>query len=171
MVRLNIGCGRDVKEGWLNVDCLALAPDVCVWNLTNRWPVGDGEVEEIMASHVIEHFDSGQRSWVMNEAHRALRPGGKMTVIVPSWASGRAYGDPTHQWPPVSEMWFYYLSREWREANAPHVNSMLSCDFTATWGYATHQALAGRNPEYVQHAVNWWKEAAQDIHATLTKRA
>lgn len=169
-MKLNIGCGKDIREGWLNVDCKAFHPDIVIWNLTDRWPVADGEVEEIHASHVVEHFKQGERCWVMNEAYRALKPGGKMTVIVPSWSSNRAYGDPTHQWPPVSEMWFYYLGKAWRDANAPHTNDMLTCDFDATWGYGMHQALMARNPEYQQHALNWFKEAAQDIHATLVKK-
>lgn len=169
MTRLNLGCGRDIKPDWRNVDALPF-DGAEQWNLTDRWPVGDGEVDEILASHVIEHFDSGARCWVMNEAHRVLCPGGKMTVVVPYWASGRALGDPTHQWPPVSEMWFYYLKREWRDSQAPHTNSMLSCDFDATWGYSVNPALLSRNQEYQQHALNWFKEAAQDIHATLVKR-
>jgi hypothetical protein len=88
---------------------------------------------------------------------------------VPHWASCRAYGDLTHQWPPVSEFWFYYLGKDWRAANAPH-NDGYTCDFDATWGYTLHQEIAARNQEYQIHAMNFFKEAAQDIVATLTKK-
>ena len=81
----------------------------------------------------------------------------------------RAYGDLTHQWPPVSEFWFYYLNAEWRKVNAPH-NDGYTCDFDATWGYSLHPSLNVRNVEYQQFALNAHKEAAQDIVATLTKR-
>jgi hypothetical protein len=141
-----------------------------VWNLTNRWPLEGGSVEEIHASHVIEHFTQGQRCFVMNEAHRVLMPGGKMTVIVPHWANNRAYGDPTHQWPPVGEMWFYYLGKKWRDEQAPHTNSMLSCDFDATWGYSIAPNVQARNQEFQQFALNHYTNAVLDIHATLTKR-
>jgi len=170
MVKLNIGCGRDVKEGWLNVDQLVLDPRVEMWNLLNRWLLPDHSVEEIHCSHVIEHFDRLQRCWIMNEAYRVLQPGGKMTVIVPSWSSNRAYGDPTHQWPPVSEMWFFYLDKQWRDAQAPHTNDLLSCDFTTTWGYSMGQHLLARNQEYQQMAMNSQINAVMDIHATLLKR-
>lgn len=170
-MRLNIGCGRDVREGWINVDCLALAPEVCVWSLTNRWPVADGEVEEIMASHVMEHFTLGQRCFVYNEMHRVMQPGGKATVIVPHWANARAYGDPTHEWPPVSEFSWYYLGRAWRDEHAPHTNEMLRCDFDATWGYAVATHIQTRNTEFQQFAINHYANAIVDIHATLIRRA
>lgn len=168
-LKLNIGCGRDVREGWLNVDAIA-QPGVEVWNLTNRWPLDDCSVEEIHASHVIEHFGQFHRCFVYDEAYRVLVPGGKMTVIVPHWANTRAYGDPTHQWPPVTEFSFYYLSRKWRDEQAPHTNSMLHCDFEATWGYGLAPQIMARNGEFQQFAINHYTNAVQDLHATLVKR-
>ena len=102
--------------------------------------------------------------------YRVLQPGGKATVIVPHWGSGRAYGDPTHKWPPVSEMSFYYLSRAWRDQNAPHVEEHLPVDFEATWGCVMSPQVATRNMEWQQFAITHYREAAMDIHATLTKR-
>ena len=72
-------------------------------------------------------------------------------------------------------MWFYYLSREWRAKNAPHTDKEhwplgFDCDFEATWGYGLHASLLTRNVEFQQFALNFYREAAQDIHATLTKR-
>ena len=61
-----------------------------------RWPFEDGIVEEINASHFIEHLTAPQRIHVYNEACRVLVTGGKMTIATPHWASNRAYGDPTH---------------------------------------------------------------------------
>jgi hypothetical protein len=80
----------------------------------------------------------------------------------------------THCWPPVSEMFFYYLSRDWRKANAPHDDiehnpKGYSCNFAATWSYSLHPSLTIRNAEYQQHAIGFWKEAAQDLIATLVK--
>lgn len=172
-MKLNIGCGRDIKdpaEGWVNVDELVLDPRVERVNLLNRWPWEDGSVDEILASHVIEHFERLQRCWIMNEACRVLKVGGKMTVIVPSWSNARAYGDPTHCWPPVSEWWFFYLDKQWRDSQAPHNDQHLSCDFVTTGGHSIAPHLAARNPEYQGMAVNTQINAAVDIHSTLVKR-
>ena len=83
-------------------------------------------------------------------------------------------GDPTHQWPPVSEMSFYYLNQEWRDTQAPHTDAKwnkdgFSCNLQATWGYSFSPELGNRNQEYIQFALQNYKEAAQDLHATLTK--
>ena len=143
---------------------------------TQRWPFDDGSVAEARCSHFIEHLTSPQRVHFYNELYRVLQPGGKATIVTPHWASNRAYGDPTHQWPPVSEMSFFYLSRKWREENAPHTDARwagpigFSCDFEAVWGYGLHPNIAARNQEFQQFAMAFYKEAAQDMHANLTKR-
>jgi len=189
-LKLDLGCGPHPREGFEGVDSrnfgqpwqcdLATTP----WRLTRFAtmkgqseaypvsgvePLGDGSVEEVHCSHFLEHLTGPQRIHFVNELHRVLVPGGKCMVVTPHWASNRAYGDLTHQWPPVSEMWFYYLNAEWRAANAPH-NDFYRCDFEATWGYALHPELTQRNQEYQMHALSFWKEAAQDIIATLTKK-
>jgi hypothetical protein len=103
-----------------------------------------------------------------------LIPGGTCQIITPHCASCRAYGDPTHQWPPLSEFWFYYLSREWRAGNAPHTDVQhfpagFNCNFEATWGYALRPDLTVRNQEYQQMAIQNYKEVITDCIATLKK--
>jgi hypothetical protein len=46
---------------------------------------------------------------------------------------------------------------------------MYTCDFAATWGYSLHPSIQHRNTEYQTFALSNYKEAAQDIIATLTK--
>jgi len=175
-MKIDLGAGPNKKEGFIGVDSIAFPGVDVVMNMgKDKWPWDDGSVDEAHSSHALEHLTAVERCHFANELHRVLKPGAKATIIVPHWASNRAYGDPTHQWPPVSEMWFYYLSRDWRKANAPHTDAEnwpagFACDFDATWGYGMHQALTVRNQEYQQHALNWFKEAAQDTHATLTKK-
>jgi hypothetical protein len=169
-VKLNLGCGKDIKEGWVNVDQLSLAEGVTQWDLREAWPWDDGSVEEAFSSHFIEHLDATERCHFWSELYRVLAPGAKAQIIAPHWGSGRAYGDPTHKWPPVCEMHFFYLSKEWRESNAPHTNDLLKCDFEATWGYTLNPALMTRNTEFQQFAVNNYREAVWDIIVTVTKR-
>jgi hypothetical protein len=71
-------------------------------------------------------------------------------------------------------MSFYYLSKEWRATQAPHTDKQWNkdgydCDFAATWGYSFTPELSNRNQEYIQFALSNYKEAAQDLHATITK--
>jgi len=169
-LRLDLGCGPSKREGFYGVD-IRPGPGVDMGcDLRKPWPWEDGSVIEAHSSHFVEHLTGPERIHFVNELYRVLVPGGKCQVITPHWASCRAYGDLTHQWPPVSEFWWYYLSKEWRAANAPH-NDGYTCDFEATWGFSLHPQIQPRNQEYQMHALAFWKEAAQDMIATLTKRA
>lgn len=176
IIRLDLGCGPNPKEGFIGVDRIKFSDKVqVVADLTKRWPWKDGEVEEVHCSHTIEHFTARERVHVMNELYRVLKLGGKCMLIAPHWASARAYGDMTHQWPPVSEFWFYYLDKPWRLGNAPHDDISnnpqgYDCDFHASWGYSLHPNIVPRPQEYQQNAIQWNKEAIQDIICTLTKK-
>ena len=167
-LKLDFGCGKHPKDGFQGVDIRDFGQPHTV-DLRKQWPWADGSVEEAHASHFLEHLTAVGRVHFVNELYRVLVPKGKCTVISPIWSSCRAYGDLTHQWPPVSEFWFYYLSKEWRAENAPH-NDEYACDFEATWGYSMHPSIQSRNQEYQTHAITFWKDAAQDLIATLTKK-
>lgn len=178
-VRLDLGCGKNKKAGFLGVDAIAFeGVDVVHDVRSGRWPWEDSSVDEIHASHFLEHLTNldgkFERVHFFNEAYRVLKPGAPMTLILPHWASNRFYGDPTHK-EPFSEFGFYYLSREWRKVNAPHTDAdhapgMYACDFEATWGYSMHPELLKRNQDYQQFAMTYWKEAIQDMVATVKAR-
>lgn len=168
-MKLDLGCGPNKREGFIGVDSRKFKGVDKVVDLTKKWPWKNNSVEEAHCSHMVEHLTAAERIHFVNELHRVLKPGAKCTLIAPHWSSCRAYGDLTHQWPPVSEFWFYYLSKDWRAINAPH-NDGYTCDFECTWGYSLHQDIQARNQEYQIHAMTFWKEAAQDVIATLVKK-
>lgn len=175
-MKLDIGCGSKKREGFHGVDQYPMPGVDTVMKIgKDAWPFEDDSVEEAHSSHFIEHLTANERVHFYNELCRVLKKGAKATIIVPHWGSNRAYGDPTHQWPPVSEMSFYYLSKEWRKTQAPHTDSEwnpegFNCDLDATWGYGFHPALVSRNQEMQQFAMQWYKEAITDMHITLTKK-
>lgn len=169
-IKLDFGCGPNPRDGFIGVDKIQFPKVDILLNIgVDKWPWKNESVEEAHASHFIEHLTAEERIHFVNELYRVLVPGGKCQIIVPHFASCRAYGDLTHKWPPVTEFWFYYLNSEWRKSNAPH-NDMYSCNFEATWGYTMNQDLVNRNQEFQQFAIQYYKEAAQDLVATLIKR-
>lgn len=175
LLKLDFGAGPHPRDGFESVDKTPFPGVKHVVDLTvTPWPWADGSVAEAHASHFLEHLTAMQRVAFWNELYRVLVPGGTCQIIVPHWASNRAYGDPTHQWPPVSEMAFYYIKREWRLANAPHTDAErlaggFNCDFDATWGYAMRPDLSVRNQEFQQFAMQNYKEACMDTICTATK--
>ena len=179
-VKIDLGCGKNKQAGFIGVDQYQMdGVDVVCDLASSRWPWDDESVSEVHCSHFLEHLTNLGGKWervhFFNELGRVLKADGKVTLILPHWASNRYYGDPTHK-EPFSEMGFYYLSREWRLSQAPHADASVnpngySCDLGAVWGYAVNPSLSSRNAEYQQYAMQWYKEAITDIHATITKKS
>jgi len=196
-MKLDIGCGKNKRAGFIGVDQYPMDGVDIVFDVADpvdsitdplmrrvarlvgceykRWPWEDNSVDEVNCSHFLEHLSAPQRCHFLNELWRVMKPGAKATITTPYWRSSRAYGDPTHQWPPVGEMFEYYLSRDWRASQAPHTDVKwnsdgLNCNFESTWGYIMKQELLTRTQEFQQFALTYFCEAAQDMIATLTKR-
>lgn len=98
IVKLNAGCGRDIKEGWINLDWVANPGVDVVADLnacaTTPLPFPDDHFDEINLSHVIEHIPNILP--LMQELYRIAKPGGKAYVYVPYGSSDDAFEDPTH---------------------------------------------------------------------------
>lgn len=174
-IKLDLGCGKTKKEGFLGVDRRKFPGVDVVTDLMDKWPWKNDTVAEIHMSHVMEHFTGPQRVHIVNEMYRVMQKGATALIITPYWCSNRAYGDFTHQWPPVSEMWFYYLSKAWRADNAPDNDIQwnpegYNCDFDATWGYTLHPEFQSKNQERQMFAIQFYKDAVYDIMATLVKK-
>lgn len=186
-MNLDIGCGKNPKEGFDGIDAIDFGQkyvlDVAAKDKKGfiAWPFEDNSVDKVHCSHFVEHLKPDERIHFANELYRILKPcvrdtqgkpiEGFAEIIVPHYGSERAYGDLTHQWPPVTGFWFNYLAKDWREVNAPH-NHGYTCDFkigTSTWGFSLHPSIAPRNQEYQMHALTFYREAAQDMIATLVK--
>ena len=176
VLKLDLGCGKTKQPGFVGVDILKFAGVDVVCNLGNeKWPWANNSISEVYCSHFLEHLDAMERVYFWNELYRVLKKGCGGKIITPYWASARAYGDPTHKWPPVAEWAYYYINKDWRKANAPHtdvefVKWGFNCDFDAVGGYGMHQALLTRSPEYQNFAIQWYKEGAQDLHMNITKK-
>ena len=93
--RLNIGCGRDVKEGWVNLDRVNLpGTDVVLDIERETFPFDDNEFDEILCKDVLEHVEYIS---VLAELYRILRVGGLLRIRVPHFSSRENYVDPTHK--------------------------------------------------------------------------
>lgn len=170
-LRLDFGCGKNKKENFLGCDVIPFEGVDVVMNIgSDKWQWEDNSVDEAHASHFVEHLEAYERIHFINELYRVLKSDAKCTIIVPHWASMRAYGDLTHKFPPVSEFWFYYLDKKWREVNAPHSKYNDEVDFNCTWGYMPRADVRDRNIEYQQFAFSNFLGAVDDIIATLIKR-
>ena len=82
-MKLNVGCGNDLRPGYLNIDKKRFE-GVDVLGDVSRLPLSDGSVEEIYASDVIEHFPWRTVKEVVLEWRRVLKRGGRLFIRTPN---------------------------------------------------------------------------------------
>jgi len=84
-MRLNLGCGSDVREGYINADLLTLScRDVVKVDLTVfPWPWRDAE--EILMLDVLEHFSYRLTDTILQEIWFTLKTGGFVEIQVPDF--------------------------------------------------------------------------------------
>lgn len=97
-LRLNVGSGRDLMDGWINIDHPLVSGVDVQFDLETcgsaRLPFDDNTVSEIRLFHVIEHIHHVLP--LMEELYRVAQPGCQCTVRVPHGSSDDAWTDPTH---------------------------------------------------------------------------
>jgi SAM-dependent methyltransferase len=85
-VRLNLACGDVVLDGWQNLDYESRAPGVIHADLLQGVPYPDASVDEILASHFLEHLKLRSEAIpFLRECERVLRPGGILSIITPDF--------------------------------------------------------------------------------------
>lgn len=109
--KLNLGSGRDYRNGWLNVDINPkYNPDVVLdidEPLPDEWESG---FDHVVASHVIEHLEN--REQALNEIARVLTDGGTLRLYVPLGLNART--DDTHKTEWTYDTPLQY-AQNWRE--------------------------------------------------------
>ncbi len=82
--KLNLGCGKDYRQGWVNLDAVAsLKPDV-VHDIGQPLPFVDHSFDFVLAQDILEHFTKENVVEVIKEISRVLKVGGELEVRVPN---------------------------------------------------------------------------------------
>lgn len=82
-LKLNLGCGNDVRKGFLNLDLFSDDPNVIYMDVRNL-RFDDGSVDQILASDILEHFSHREISSILNEWSRVLKPDGSLIIRCPN---------------------------------------------------------------------------------------
>jgi SAM-dependent methyltransferase len=168
LLKLDLGCGENKRDGFLGVDLYA-DTDYRINLMEFPWPIADGVVDELYCSHFFEHVAGPDRIPFMDECWRILVPNGKMTIICPYWSSPRAIQDPTHKWPPIAEQSFLYFNKDWRTQN--RLNHYLGkCDFDFGFGYLADIETGSKNQETQQFYIKHYLQAVNDLQVNLVAK-
>lgn len=106
---LDMGCGNRKHAGAVGVDNVPL-PSVDVIHDLSRfpYPFRDACADEVIFSHVLEHFTVEQIGAILRETYRILTPQGVVTISVPHALSVAFHSDPTHKTRFTFETLFYF---------------------------------------------------------------
>jgi len=85
-IRVNIGCGGRIANGWVNLDMLA-DPRIEYWDCRKDLPFKDGTVAAIYTEHFLEHLEYADeaRNFLQN-CRRCLSDNGVLRIVVPDAA-------------------------------------------------------------------------------------
>lgn len=127
-LKLNLGCGRHVLDGWFNVD-VQRSPrakrDPELLSDVRKIDLPDGCASTIMAIHLWEHLYRWECDKVIVEWHRLLEKGGELILEMPDLLKFCAniiqnktdqmgmwglYGDPTEKDPYMCHRWGWTFS-------------------------------------------------------------
>jgi predicted SAM-dependent methyltransferase len=119
---LNLGCGVQAADGWINIDNspnarlsklpwlrwllwkariisdehyrVAWPDSMMIRDLSRPLPFADCSIDFVYTSHFLEHNSPGKAEELVAEIHRVLKPGGLVRIVVPDLEFGaRRYLD------------------------------------------------------------------------------
>ena len=82
--RMNLGCGYDLRKGYLNVDLQPKHSPDLVADVTRLPMLPPDHFEEILAQDVLEHLERAHTQPALDEWARLLKPNGVLVIRVPS---------------------------------------------------------------------------------------
>ncbi|WOD17921.1 glycosyltransferase family 9 protein [Paraburkholderia kirstenboschensis] len=124
-MKINLGCGSDYMQGWLNVDQWPDANPDLVMNLEETpWKLDDNCADEILLKHVLEHVGQSSSTFlaIFQEIYRICKPDAIVNIQVPHPRHQDFLSDPTHIRPILPELFscFDLATVElWQEHNLP----------------------------------------------------
>lgn len=102
-LKISLGAGAEVEEGFVNVDILELDGIDVVHSCADfPFPFDDGVADYIKAKDLVEHLPSYTKDGIptiiafIEECHRILIKGGVLFIQTPSWDADFLWIDPTH---------------------------------------------------------------------------
>lgn len=130
--KLQIGCGKNPLPGWLNTDLLA-GPKVVFLDATRKLPFPDRSLDYIFSEHIFEHISYRDGSRFLEEAHRVLKPAGRIRIATPDMAFLiRLYCQPEAE---ISKSYIRNSIDRFVEEPKFYARAVVVNNFFSSWGH------------------------------------
>lgn len=94
-IKLNLGCGENSYENYVNLDKLSIPGVNIVYDLEKTpLPFEDNSVSEVKCEHILEHIVNFMP--LIEDLHRICIPKASINILAPYYKYEGAYRDPTH---------------------------------------------------------------------------
>ncbi len=175
--RINLGCGKDYRPGYLNIDINPDANPDMVFDLSapmelpvsvpspvyEKIILAENQIDEIIAINVLEQIQ--QLPQLMSNCLKLLKEGGQFTILVSYDLSLGAWQDPLHVRAFNENSWLYYTQRFW---HLGWFNDRFDC--TETSLNLTDYGKSLVNDNVPQEEVLRTARAIDSMRVVLTKR-
>ena len=83
LVKLHLGCGTNLKPGYINIDQYVSAPNITKMDIFHL-QFDTNSVDEIFSEHMLEHLSKYEVPQALKEWSRVLKPEGKLVMNLPN---------------------------------------------------------------------------------------
>jgi len=81
-MKLNLGCGKDIKDGFWNIDAVYSDGVDAVLDLSEN-EIPFNEVDYINCQDFLEHLYKDKQRWFLESCYKKLKVGGKIYIQIP----------------------------------------------------------------------------------------
>ena len=164
--KLHLGCGKDIKADWTNIDLLpGIGVDI-VADLdqcrTTPLPFEDNSFDEFLGSPLLEHLHDPLS--LMQELHRIAKPDALATFRVPYGGSDEAYEDPTHVRQYFVNSWGYFSQPFYWKADYGYRGDWI---INKLYLLVSRQRYEGQNPQQIFNEIMMFRNVAIEMVAEL----
>lgn len=106
---VDLACGTNKKAGYFGIDIDQYEGVDHVQDLRfNPLPFADGQLDNVYASHFLEHLEFNEVIYLFNEVYRCMKVGGTFEIIVPHGTSYAQVTDLSHKTAWVEDTFGYF---------------------------------------------------------------
>lgn len=127
--KIQLGCGGNFLDGWLDTDITLYSTKAIYMDLTQSFPIGDSTFDRVYSEHAIEHIPYWSGQNMLQESFRILKPGGRIRISCPDFQFLiNLYLNPTD----LSKQYMKDTKPDW----APYADSIFTINnFVRDWGH------------------------------------
>lgn len=164
--KLHIGCGRNILDGWVNLDIFKMQGVDVVADLDDckntPLPFEENVFDEFYASHVIEHIKNPLP--MLQELYRIAKPNSKAIFRCPYGSSDEAFENPTHVRQYFINSFAYFSQPSYWRAD---------CDYRGDWQVeklilsVDQDKYQGVSPDEILEDVNKYRNIVKEMIVEL----